>query len=270
VTSPSTRLLTELSGPAIASRLTADSVVVLPTGSVEHHGPHLPVITDALVAEAVAAAAVDRAAGEGLDVWRLPTITYAKSDEHHWAPGTMWLRATTLLETLVDLGRSVASTPARTIVFLNGHGGNTALLQVANRELRRRFGLRTFTMPAGRQGAGRGVDGEPDELGLGIHAGWAETSTVMHLRPDLVDLALGERNVPESVAASTLLGFHSKPVTFGWLSDDFGPTGVIGDPTGSTAEAGARIFAGHVDFATECLHEIARFPLGPRDPSPEG
>jgi len=258
VTSPSTRLLTELSGPAIASRLTADSVVVLPTGSVEHHGPHLPVITDALVAEAVAAAAVDPAAG------------YAKSDEHHWAPGTMWLRATTLLETLVDLGRSVASTPARTIVFLNGHGGNSALLQVANRELRRRFGLRTFTMPAGRQGAGRGVDGEPDELGLGIHAGWAETSTVMHLRPDLVDLALGERNVPESVAASTLLGFHSKPVTFGWLSDDFGPTGVIGDPTGSTAEAGARIFAGHVDFATECLHEIARFPLGPRDPSPEG
>lgn len=263
MSTPASRLLSELSGTAVTSRLTASSMVVLPTGAIEHHGPHLPLVTDALVADSVAAAAVDRVAGEGIDAWRLPTLSYTKSDEHHWAPGTMWLRYDTLYETLVDIGRSVAATPARTLVFVNGHGGNTALLQVANRELRRRFGLRTFFCPAGRQGAGRGVDGEPDERGLGIHAGWAETSLVLHLRPDLVDMSLAERNVPDYVATSELLGFHSKPVTFGWLSNDFGDSGVIGDPTGATAEAGRRMFGEHVDFVSAALREIAAFDLPP-------
>jgi creatinine amidohydrolase len=171
----------------------------------------------------------------------------------------MWLRPETLLATLVDLGNSVAATPARKLVFLNGHGGNTALLQVANRELRRRFGLTTFSMPAGVQSAGNGTGGEPDELGFGIHAGHSETSVVMHLRPDLVDLSLAQRNVPEHLADFRHVGFNGRPVSFGWLSDDFGPSGVIGDPTGATAEAGARMFERGVDFAVECLTEIAAF-----------
>ena len=260
------RKLAELAGTAVSERLTEESIVVLPTGAIEHHGPHLPLATDALVAEAVATAAVERAAASGLDVWQLPTLTYTKSDEHHWAPGTMWLRAETMLATLVDLGSAVAATPARKLVFLNGHGGNTALLQVANRELRRRFGLSTFSMPAGVQSAGTGLAGEPDELGFGIHAGYSETSVVLHLRPDLVDLSLAERNVPEHLAEFRHIGFNGKPVAFGWLSDDFGPSGVIGDPTGATAEAGARMFARGVDFAVECLTEIAAFSV-PRVPA---
>jgi creatinine amidohydrolase len=239
--------------------LTESSILVLPTGAIEHHGPHLPLSTDALIAESVATAAIDRAAAAGLDVWQLPTLGYTKSDEHHWAPGTMWLRAETMLDTLVDLGNSVAATPARKLVFLNGHGGNTALLQVANRELRRRFGLNTFSMPAGVQSAGSGVDGEPDERGFGIHAGHSETSVVLHLRPDLVDMSLAERNVPEQLAGFRHVGFNGRPVAFGWLSDDFGRSGVIGDPTGANSAAGKRMFERGVDFAVECLTEIDAF-----------
>jgi creatinine amidohydrolase len=237
---------------------------VLPVGSIEHHGPHLPLRTDALVAESVAARAVERGAAEGLDVWLLPTLSVSKSDEHAWAPGTLWLTAETLLATLVDLGRSIAATPARKLVFLNGHGGNVALLQVANRELRRRFDLQPFTMPAGIQQAGSGRDGEPDELGFGIHAGFAETSIVLALAPELVDESAFARNVPEHLAGFELLGFNNRPVTFGWLSDDFGPTGVIGDPTGANAEAGRRLLAGAEDFAVAALAEIARYsPTAP-------
>jgi creatinine amidohydrolase len=254
-----TRRLAELSGPATATALGPDSVVVLPIGAIEHHGPHLPLVTDALIAESVATAAVDRAAAEGLDVWQLPTLSFAKSDEHSWASGTVWLRWETLMETLVDIGRSVAATPARRLVLLNGHGGNTALLGVALRELRRRFGLLTFAMPAGIQTAGRGVDGEPDEQGLGIHAGFGETSLVLHLRPDLVDLRLAERNVPAHVARLEHLGFNGTVAQFGWLSDDFGPSGVIGDPTGADAATGARLFAASVDRAVGILGEIAAF-----------
>ncbi len=242
--------------------MTERSIVVLPIGSIEHHGPHLPLITDALIAEAVTSEAVAQSAGR-IDVWQLPTLSYSKSDEHSWAPGTVWLDARTLFETVVDIGRSVAATPARRLAFVNGHGGNVALLQMANRELRRRFGLQTFLLPAGVSPAGNGTGGAPDERGLGIHAGYAETSLVMHLRPDLVDDTLFERNVPEFIAEFRYLGFHSKAATFGWLSDDFGPSGVIGDPTGASPDVGAELFAGSVRFVLDVLDEVDRFPLLP-------
>lgn len=259
------RLLAELSGPAAGAILTEDSILVLPLGATEHHGPHLPLTTDALVADAVSTAAVQRAVDIGLDVWQLPTLSITKSDEHSWAPGTLWLTPETLLSTLVDIGRSITQTPARTLVFLNAHGGNVALLNVALRELRRRFGLRTFFVPAVNAHAPSSGEGLPGELGLGIHAGYTETSIVMHLRPDLVDETLFERNVPEHIAGFAHLGFKGKQATFGWLSNDFGPGGVVGDPTGASAESGARLFASSVEFVVETLEEISRFDyLAPR------
>lgn len=257
------RLLADLPGSRVAEMLTENSILVLPIGSTEHHGPHLPLRTDALIAEAVAGAAVEMAVQNSLDVWQLPTLAVTKSDEHSWAPGTLWLSADTLLDVLRDLGRSVTATPAKKIAFVNGHGGNTALLQVVNRELRRLYGLQPFTMPAGLQRAGGGVEGQPDELGFGIHAGWAETSLMLHLAPDLVRPEQYGRNVPEQLQGFELLGFNGRPVTFGWLSNDFGPSGVIGDPTGASAAAGARIFAEGVAFVAEALGEIDRYPLLP-------
>jgi len=254
--------LVELSGPAVGRELSSSSVVVLPTGAIEHHGPHLPLTTDALIAERVADAAVARAREAGLDVWLLPTLTYTKSDEHAWAPGTMWLSAQSLWSTLVDLGRSVAGTGAGKLLFVNGHGGNTALLGVAVRELRRQFGLATFSMPAGTVRAGTGRDGEPDELGMGIHAGYGETSLVLHLRPDLVDMDLAERNVPEQMAKLEHIGFNGYPVSFGWTSDDFGPSGVIGDPVGANPQAGAAMFEASVARAVGALQEIDAFRFG--------
>lgn len=259
---PVTRKWADLSGPALASVLTDRSIAVLPIGAIEHHGPHLPLRTDALIAESVAEAAVERAAAGGIDAWLMPTISYAKSDEHHWAPGTVWLEGTTVLEQLIEIGRSVAMTPVRTIVFVNGHGGNVMLLGWANRELRRRFGLRTFSMPSGVGGAGDGIDGRPDELGQGIHAGFGETSVVMHLAPHLVADEMPERNVPEHIASLTHIGFNGKPVMFGWCSDDFGGGGVIGDPTGANAARGRELFERGVDFVTSALGEIDGFVYG--------
>jgi creatinine amidohydrolase len=258
------RYLADLPGSRVATTLTERSILVQPLGSIEHHGPHLPLRTDALVAEAVTTAAVGRGVEAGLDLWQLPTLSVTKSDEHSWAPGTLWLSADTLLDVVRDLGRSLAATPAKKVVFVNGHGGNVALLQVTNRELRRRYGLQPFTLPAGLQQAGRGVDGEPDELGFGIHAGWAETSLVLHLAPSLVDESAYERNVPEELAGFRHLGFNGRPGTFGWLSNDFGPSGVIGDPTGASAEAGARLFESGVAFLVEAFGEVDRYPLLPR------
>ncbi len=247
----------ELSGAALAAALTADSIVVLPTGAVEHHGPHLPLATDLLAADLLSAKVVDAAVAAGLDVWRLPPLAFTKSNEHHWAPGTVYLGWETLMRTVMDIGRSVANTPAQTLVFYNGHGGNVALLQVALRELHIEFGLRTFLMGATIP-AGDGVDG-PDERGFGIHGGHGETSMMMALRPDLVDLSRAERAVPDELAEFEHLKFNGGPVSFGWQSNDFGPSGVIGDPTGATAEWGEELIRRTVVSGVEALHEIARF-----------
>lgn len=259
-----TRKFAELTGPQTREVLTDRSVLVLPIGAVEHHGAHLPLITDALMAESVADALAPLAVQHGIDAWQLPTLSLGKSDEHSWASGTLWLGWETLMNSLVDLGRSLTLTPANKLVFVNGHGGNTALLNVANRELRRRFGLQTHTMPAVRMRAGAGVGPEPDEHGLGIHGGYGETSVVMHLRPDLVHADRFVRNVPEVFDELEQIGFNGTPVTFGWLSDDFGPEGIVGDPTGANAEAGKEIFETSVNLGLEALREIDGFNLPPR------
>ncbi|HEY0249644.1 MAG TPA: creatininase family protein [Gryllotalpicola sp.] len=258
------RRIAELSGPAVAAGFTAGTIVVQPTGSIEHHGPHLPLVTDYLMADEIAAAAVERAAADGLDVWQLPTIAYTKSDEHSWAPGTVWLDSQTAFETFVQAGRAVALMGAGTIVYANGHGGNTALLQVVLREVRKRYGLKTFLMPTlTRTPAPNGED--RDENGLGIHGGAAETSIVLHLRPDLVDLEGVENWAPPHLAGYEHIRFNGGPVSFGWLSNDFGTPGVVGDPRHATAEFGARLWDASVDQAVASLAEIARFdPIGPR------
>lgn len=249
----------DLTGSGSLKRLGPDSVVLLGVGAIEQHGPHLPLSTDYVVAEATTQAVVAEADSE-IDVWRLPTLAFTKSDEHAWSSGTIWLSWDTLMRVLVDIGRSVAKSPARRLVFLNAHGGNSALLQVASRELRREFGLRTFVMPAsvavgGGERAGRD---RPEELGLGIHGGYTETSVLLHLRPDLVHMEHAVRSVPDGLAEYRHVGF-GKPVSFGWLSDDFGTNGTIGDPTGASAEAGKAHFEAAVAGCVAALREVARF-----------
>ena len=172
----------------------------------------------------------------------------------------MWLSAQTLLSVLDDIGRCIATTPARRVLFLNGHGGNSALLQVANRELRVKHGLRTVLahphMPADQ--GGRSAAGE---LGMGIHGGTDETSVMLHLRPGLVDMSLAVRRVPETIAENKHVKFGGS-VPFGWLSNDFFPEGHIGDPTGASAELGASMFATAVGTLGEVLGEVSRFDFG--------
>lgn len=254
------RRYADLSGPEVLEHLGERSIVIQPLGAVEQHGPHLPMSTDLVIAQAAAEAAV--AAVEDLDVWVLPPLAYTKSNEHAWSPGTIWLSATTLLAVLDDLGRCIAGTRARKLVFLNGHGGNSALTAVANRELRLAHGLMTFLVhpfvPADQGGASA-----EDEAGAGVHGGTDETSVMLYLRPDLVDMAQAIVNVPRWMTEFERVRFGGS-VPFGWTSDDFGPHGHIGDPTAATAELGARLFNEGVDHVAAALYEIDRFEFRDR------
>ena len=253
------RYFPDLTGPQVAELLTDRSILVQPLGAIEQHGPHLPLSTDSLVATAVAEAAVAEV-GDELDVWLLPTLEYTKSNEHAWSAGTVWLSATTLLAVLDDLGRCIATTPAKRLVFLNGHGGNSALLNVANRELRLAHGLMTFLTHPGVP-PDQGGTSPADELGMGVHGGTDETSIMLHLAPHLVNMSLAERRVPEAIAVNQYVRFGGR-VSFGWMSNDFFPDGYIGDPTSATAELGKEMFEGAVRGFGEALREISAFNFG--------
>ncbi len=253
------RRFDELSVHDLGEHITDSSILILPLGAIEAHGPHLPLNTDVIIAQHAA----DRVAaefGEALDLWILPALGYTKSNEHAWAPGTVWLSMTTMMAVLNDIGRSLATTKARKLVFVNGHGGNSALLQVALRELRLAYGFQTFLMQPFV------VSGEGNEFGMPIHGGHDETSMLMALRPDLVDVAKAVRAIPERLASNRHVRFGGS-VSFGWLSDDFEPVpeagqlplGLIGDGTGANAQLGAELWNRVVATMGEALGEISRW-----------
>lgn len=253
------RRFVDLRGPEVIEKISSRSILIQPLGAIEQHGPHLPLSTDSVVATAVAEAAVDQY-GDEVDAWLLPTLEYTKSNEHAWSPGTIWLSVTTLLAVLDDIARCVATTPAKRLVFLNGHGGNSALANVANREIRLKHGLMTFLAHPGVPPDQGGVS-PASELGMGVHGGTDETSIMLHLAPELVRMELAERRVPEKIALNQYVRFGGR-VSFGWLSNDFFPDGYIGDPTPATAELGATLFQGAVRGFGEALREIAAFDFG--------
>jgi len=251
--------MAELTYPDIQAYLKRSDLILIPMASTEQHGPHLPLSTDSVVATAVAEAAVAQV-GDELDVWLLPTLEYTKSNEHAWSAGTVWLSASTLLAVLDDLGRCIATTAAKRLVFLNGHGGNSALLNVANRELRLAHGLMTFLAHPGLP-ADQGGASATGELGMGVHGGTDETAMMLHLAPHLVDMSKGERRVPDGMADNQYVRFGGR-VSFGWLSNDFHPDGYIGDPTQATPELGKELFEGAVRGFCEALREVSTFNYG--------
>jgi creatinine amidohydrolase len=256
-----TRTFADLRAPEIPE-LAPDAIAILPIGSAEQHGPHLPLSTDFVVADALARDAVNTF-GDEHELFLLPSMGISKSNEHAWSPGTLWLSATTMLAVLDDIACCLATTPLRKLVFLNGHGGNSALLQVASRDIRLAHGLQTFVMHPSLP-ADHGGESPATELGMGIHAGIDETSIMLHLRPELVRLDLGMRSVPEHLADFERVRFGGA-VSFGWLSDDFGTDGTIGDPTGATADHGKWQYEAMVTAAGQSLSEVARFdPHPPR------
>lgn len=247
--------LGDMSGPALGD-VAGSLLAVQPIGAVEHHGPHLPLVTDALIAEAVATAAAQSC--PELPIGLLPVLSYALSSEHRWAPGTISLEVTTLLAVLDDLGASLARAGVRRLLFVNGHGGNSALLRVACREIRVRHGLLTFLahphVPVDQGGAG----GDALEGGFAVHGSAGETSMVLHLRPDLVHLELARRSIPTWLGEFHHVGF-GKEVSFGWTSRDIMPSGVVGDPTAASPETGKVLFEASVARLAEAMAEIAGF-----------
>jgi len=258
-----THLLANLTTDEVAALDPATAVIVQPIGAIEQHGPHLPIVTDALVAERMTSLAIEGLA-PGCNIWQLPTLSYGKSTEHLGRAGTVALSATTLMAVCLDLGRSLAASGFKKLVFVNGHGGQPGLLDVVARDIRVETGLEVFPMMPGRLGLPEGV--EPVDPDYGIHGGQIETSIVWALEPSLVKMHLAVRD--GDAAGSIFAGYAhltlEGAVPTAWVTDDLSATGVLGDPTAATLELGQAIVAHQVAALREVLLEIQTFAFPPR------
>lgn len=237
------------------------AVALLPVGATEQHGPHLPLATDSILAESMALAAARLASLA--DVYVLPTVTYAKSDEHLSFPGTLTLDAATLLATLMQIGHSVARSGFRKLVFLNAHGGNVPVLQIASRALR--LETKLFSVTAGwiSMGFPPGLV-SPTEQRDGIHGGLVETAAMLHFRPDLVNMSEARDFIPASAAIADnnevlrLVG----QVGAGWVAEDLHPAGVAGNAAAANAEIGEAIVRHAAERYARLLDEVAAHQPG--------
>jgi creatinine amidohydrolase/Fe(II)-dependent formamide hydrolase-like protein len=229
------RRLADLTFQDIPRRLGASSVLCLPMGSIEQHGPHLPLNTDLVLAEALTGRIVERF-GERHDLWQLPALPIGLSREHDWAPGTLSLSVQGMTTLLRDLARElVRALPARNLLVVNGHGGNRGILEALGRELHGDFGLNICALHLGALMSPVGDGGLPE-----IHAGRDETSAMLALAPELVRRErLAElKSPPDADAVRALI--LDPGADFPWRTDDprLADTGVIGDAAAATAEHG--------------------------------
>ena len=216
-----------------------NTVIVLPAGSTEQHGPHLPCAVDTIIAAGVVGHALARLPAS-VPAFGLPPISYGKSDEHLHFPGTLTIAGTTLQETIEQVGESVYRAGFRKLLIVNGHGGQPQVMEMAARELRMRHGDYvvvphfTWRVP---HAAGRFLSDQ--EKRLSMHAGHAETAILMALAPDTVHMERAAANFPPEFGCPTLSP-EGRPAA-AWTARDFGPSGVIGDPTQATLAQGREI-----------------------------
>ncbi len=250
----------EMSWPEFR-RLPADTVAVLPVGAIEQHGPHLPVCVDRcinaeLLDRALAAAPAD------LHVTALPMQSVGKSEEHVAYPGTLMLSARTLTDMLVELGECVARAGVRRLLLLNSHGGQPQILDIVARTLRRTRGMFVVNASWGSLGLPEGMF-DAAERRFGIHGGEIETSLMLHLRPELVQMqhARDFRSAARDLAAHCELLEAEGRIGFGWLTQDLHPAGACGNAAAATAAKGRAVAEHQVARLLVLLREIAGYDL---------
>jgi len=212
------------------------ALLLVPLGSTEQHGPHLPFSVDTVVAEAVV-----RAAGFRLGAVVAPALAYGSSGEHQQFAGTLSIGQDALRLLLTELVRS-ARTWAAQVVLVTGHGGNAPALSEVVPTLR----------AEGHDVAWLGL-GPPDGSATAdAHAGRTETSLMLHLDPARVGA------VDQVVGATEPIAEIMPRLRAGELRE-VSPSGVLGDPRGATAAEGEALLARMVD---EVVARIQLFDVG--------
>jgi creatinine amidohydrolase len=245
-------------------------IAVLPLAATEQHGPHLPLRTDVLIAEAYLAR-VRELLRENIPVTFLPIEEIGISTEHTDYPGTLTLSAEAALKKWMALGEGTARAGIKKLVIVTSHGGNSAAMSIVAQDLRAQHGLLAVTTAWSRFGAPQGIF-SAEELRHGIHGGAVETSIMLaryrhEVRSDAI------RNFePSSIAMEKKYRWLSthRPAPLAWQAQDLHPSGAAGDATQASAEKGELLLDHGAQAFCELLSEVDNFDVMKLAKTPSG
>jgi creatinine amidohydrolase len=249
--------LAEVSWVEAQAILKKIDVIILPVGSTEQHGPHCPLGTDHITADAVA-----NMVGNTTKLLVLPVVPVGVSSHHRQFPGTLWVPPGVFREYIKAIILSASSHGPRKFLIINGHGGNTPSLKEVAEELRSDdeifIAIATAYPPK--------LDG---------HAGEDETSLILHLRPDLVNMEMAiDTKQSEALAGIGMKTQKVGPAEFGWDTIDLSSTGVFGaagktiEAAKATPEHGEEILRAHVNELCAFAGELKKATLEELLPKP--
>jgi creatinine amidohydrolase len=240
---------------------------MLPFGTIEDHGPHLPINTDNVILEAICVRAAQRADGQALV---MPTVSYGLNEHHMDFPGTVSVDTHVLLDLVAGVASSVARHGFTHLLIVNGHGSNAPIADLAARQVVLDMGIicgaispnaaidpswAEPTLSAMRRSGPGGV----------AHAGEFETAVMLYLCPHLVQMDRAVREIGQ-LRFSFFNWDHPEPSALSWQDwwSRMSKSGVCGDPTVATAEFGGAVLETIVANLARFIVDFRQIPLRPK------
>jgi creatinine amidohydrolase len=259
---------TDIHWPDIVGAEPARWIAVLPLAATEQHGPHLPLGTDVMIAQAYLER-VRNILPASLPVTFLPLQPVGISTEHIDYPGTLTLPTDIALKSWMALGESVARAGLKKLIIITSHGGNSAAMSLVAQDLRAHLKLFVVSTAWSRFGAPDGLF-DDDELRHGIHGGAVETSIMLarfgeHVRQDRI-----ANFRPAGIAMETKYRWLStqRPAPFAWQAQDIHPSGACGDATIASAEKGEQLLDHGARGFIELLEDVDKFDVNALSTTP--
>lgn len=249
------------------------TVAILPVGAIEQHGPHLPLGTDAILLDGIlerSRVEVARTHGAGATFLRLPTQRIGSSLEHTDFAGTLHVDPAVLLSHWIEIGRSLARGGVRKLAIVNSHGGQPQIVDLVAQRLRADHSMLVARVQTFLFGVPGGTF-HRDELRHGFHGGEIETSMMLALRPDLVDMEAAEDFESEGIRIERTSRVLAPEGAAGlaWQAQDLHPSGATGNAAGADAPRGEQTLRHVAARLAGALFDLAELPLsGLRERSP--
>jgi creatinine amidohydrolase len=254
----------EFTWPEIRHAVADNRVCVVPVGTVEQHGPHLPLSTDVVTSGEMSRLAVERIPNEAV---LLPQVWYAFNEHHLDFPGTIAVEGPTFIKYVTDIGKSLAYHGFRKILLVNGHGSNVPFLDIAARNITNHTSSICAMIPWWNL--------VPKDLlkelresefpGGMAHGCEMETSILLYLRGDLVQMDKAEKDMPPQRSEYFYWDLQApSPVFFQEFFSRYSRTGTSGDPTKATFDKGRRFTEAVVDRLVALIRDLRAREIAPR------
>lgn len=252
-------LYADLTWPEVNVAISEQKVIVLPVGTVEQHGPHLPLDTDNLLVHKVCEEAGKRAPDEML---LMPVVPYGFNWHHIDFPGTIGIEVHNLINYLLDITKSLAYHGFNKILIVSGHGSNTAICDLVARKTIIETGILCASLMYGV--LGRDMVAQVVTSPVSHACEW-ETSLYLYIAGDRVQLDKAVQDIHTFPSEFTYRGIlRPSPVSLMEWWSSFSETGTVGDPTKATYEKGEKIFEATVEGMVRLIKEFRARPIRPR------